>query len=375
MNLWSKIKLLSGRYVEEHGDIVERKYRFTKGKYYANIPELDIGAEVYQIKATRTLTLENGDVVKKGTLGGWVTSPESLSHRGNCWIDEESKIIDSYVSQDAYIENSIVFENSRVAGKSFVKNSHIGWESRIRELVTIKTTEIQGATISGNVSIQLSKLCDVTIQGDAELFDVTLENVKIKYKKGRRTTQALPLSMKRVQLMCKAFTFINEITSHCQWEDVKLSPSSLKINAPSRMKKVKSGDNVIFSFKSETNFQHVEFESDTQLFTDGKLKPIWGESALHPVTMAGDFNFLGFTVIKGGVHLSGTWTLSNVRMEGNVELKSDTEMMVFLTESQLDSMSSIFVKHNARFEEPISIEDLSLTNDDRYVINSKTYVN
>lgn len=374
MNLWSKIKLLSGRYVEENGDVVERKYRFRKGKYRVNIPELDISTKVYQIKATRTFTLENGEVVKKGTLGGWVTSPESLAHRGNCWIDEESKIIDSYVSQDAYIENSIIFEGSRVAGKSFVKNSHIGWESCIRELVTIKTSEVQGTNISGDVSVQLSKLCDVTIKGNVELFDTTLENVKIKYKKGRRTTQALPLSMKRVQLMCKAYASINEITSYCQWEDVKLSPSVLKINAPSRMKKVKSGDKVIFNFKSETNFQHVEFESNTQLFTDGKLKPIWGESALHPVTMAGDFIFLGFTVIKGDVHLSGNWTLSNVRMEGNVELKSDTEKMVFLTESELDSMASMFVKHNARLEEPIIIDNLSLTDDDRYVVNSRTYV-
>lgn len=376
MNLWSKIKLLSGRYVKEQDKIVERKYRFTREKYYVNIPEFDICAEVYKIKATRDFMLANGEIVRKGTFGGWLTSESALSHAGNCWVDQESKIIESRVSEDAYVENSIIFYNSKVSGRSCVVNSQVGWDSNICGSILLKATNLQNVKLSGNVIIALSNLSYATVLGDVELFDSTVENVMIHYEKRQNKTDPSPFSMNRVELVCgNLWRADNWIDAHCKWEDVKLSPHSIRISALSRMKSVAGGDKSLLNLNSPTQISNVEFNADTNLHTEGKSSLILGEDRFHPIKISGDLFLKGESVLKGKTRLDGVWELTDSTVSDHAELKSVMNIPIVLIDSKLDGFSSLVIEEIPHVEEEsIELKKINLTDEDRYTIDANTYV-
>ncbi len=104
-----------------------KKYKLTEETQLA--PN---GETVYRIEALKNFTLINGNEVRKGDKGGWLTSEDRMSQDGRCWIYEECMMFDnSHRSGDSIghgyswqyenshqFGNSHQFENSRQFGNS-----------------------------------------------------------------------------------------------------------------------------------------------------------------------------------------------------------------------------------------------------------------
>jgi len=113
---------------------------------------------LYRIEALRDF----GDV-KKGDLGGYVSSEENLSHEGLCWVYRDARVYgnaevsgnaqvygdarvfgNAHVSGDAWVyRNACVYGNARIYGIAEVKgNSDISddiklYENKVYENVTL----------------------------------------------------------------------------------------------------------------------------------------------------------------------------------------------------------------------------------------------
>ena len=93
-----------------------------------------------------TVTLDNGTVlhriqalrdfgkVKAGDLGGYIEKESNLSHRGNCWVDDDAKV---YGSARVF-GNARVYDNARVFGDAWVSrwaevygNAYVYGEARV----------------------------------------------------------------------------------------------------------------------------------------------------------------------------------------------------------------------------------------------------
>lgn len=186
----------------------------------------------FLLKATKTFTLANGDIVRKGERGGLVNSYKKLSQNGKWWIDSKSivtnscvsgnaiivnsKILDSSIEDNAIVENSTItgsvvagkghcmggfvsgaysyiegtiYEsivedskieaNAQIINKSKVLNATIGENSKTvksNDAVTISHSVIEGgASVTGNTAI-----IDCKIYTPDEIRDVNIINIDIK---------------------------------------------------------------------------------------------------------------------------------------------------------------------------------------------------
>lgn len=114
----------------------------TASKYHlTDNMEFYEGKVVYQIRACRDF----GDV-KNGDLGGWVTSHASLSHEGNCWIDDQSYLIGDNIriGEDAVLKNTIVTGRVIILGSSLIENSDFNGLDILVESSTITNSYIDG---------------------------------------------------------------------------------------------------------------------------------------------------------------------------------------------------------------------------------------
>lgn len=91
--------------------IVGRERKIVEGKEY----------NLYRIQA-----MKNFSGISTGEQGGLISSFSCLSQDGNCWLDEKSIAIDSYISGNVFIKNSIIINNSNINGdKQTIDNSTI----------------------------------------------------------------------------------------------------------------------------------------------------------------------------------------------------------------------------------------------------------
>ena len=74
---------------------------------------------LYRIRA-----LKNFSDIKKGDLGGWVSSENNLSQEGNCWIYNEAKCMDNARMYDnsCMYDYSEMYDSSRMHGDSKMYN-------------------------------------------------------------------------------------------------------------------------------------------------------------------------------------------------------------------------------------------------------------
>lgn len=91
-------------------------------KYMFTDKTKEINGHVYhQIKCVADF--RNGhEVIKAGTLGGWIESESNLSQEGGCWIYPNSYVCDeSCVSEDGRIgDGASLAYKSQVCGNAFV---------------------------------------------------------------------------------------------------------------------------------------------------------------------------------------------------------------------------------------------------------------
>ena len=69
----------------------------------------------------RVIALKDFANVKKGDLGGWVSSEDNLSHYGNCWVYNNAMCMDN----SRMFDNSKMYNGSRMFGNSRMRDDSI----------------------------------------------------------------------------------------------------------------------------------------------------------------------------------------------------------------------------------------------------------
>ena len=129
---------------------MEKKYEILTQKEYSKtyFADTDNPITVHRIRALRDF----GDV-KKGWLGGYITSEENLSHEGDCWVYDDATIIGTFprIMHVAEIrDNAVIYGNVKVFGNAIIKDS-----SFITDYAVIGDSAVIGGktAIIGTVSI------------------------------------------------------------------------------------------------------------------------------------------------------------------------------------------------------------------------------
>jgi len=148
-------------------------------------------SSLYQIKA-----LKDFGEITAGTMGGWVSSHENLSHEGDCWIHPNafalgnSRIRDNAQLYDRTIasNNAIVGGNARLHGYSEVKQdaSVIG-QAQLYNTASVQgsallcgTAEMHGNSVAEGEALLLSGavLTDNQHVGGSNIVDHRLKHMK-----------------------------------------------------------------------------------------------------------------------------------------------------------------------------------------------------
>lgn len=137
------------------------KYEFTGEKKIVR------GHLVHRIRA-----LEDGCYAHFGSIGGWIESPDNLHQTGNCWIsDDDNSIVfrDSCVTEDAYVNASIIFGQVEICGSASVSESIVSGQTSIRDEVMISDSIIRDCVIEQTAKIVGPTLIRTKVYGSTEI--------------------------------------------------------------------------------------------------------------------------------------------------------------------------------------------------------------
>ena len=133
------------------------------------------GKTLYRIRALRDF----GDV-KAGDLGGFVESENNLSHEGNCWVSENSKVLENgFVEANAVAKgNSIISGNGKATGNSVLNGNTVICNNGVatdNAYLDGKTVVYENSSVGGN-----AKLKDIIVKGDSNVKgDIDISGEKI----------------------------------------------------------------------------------------------------------------------------------------------------------------------------------------------------
>lgn len=188
-----KLKSIDAIIAERDAILQEKPDIDSAKKYIFAKTENRHDLRLYRIKAIRDIPKFS---IKKGDLGGLVQTPLNLSQDGDCWLDEESKIIgNARVSGDAFIKESIVQDDAKISGGGRITNSEIlnaavidnaacindsrvCDDATILDSAVVKDSDLHNKTkVSGKVNITRSSLQDSCIvSGQSKVIDSTVKN-------------------------------------------------------------------------------------------------------------------------------------------------------------------------------------------------------
>ena len=124
---------------------MKKKYKLLKKDTIEVVP-VD-GNKIFR-KLYRIQAMQDFGDVKKSDLGGYVESEDNLSQFNTCWIDEKSKIYgNAYVSLDAKVIHSTIFDTALISGNAIVENSTIYGNANIFENVEVINSFVFGSTV------------------------------------------------------------------------------------------------------------------------------------------------------------------------------------------------------------------------------------
>lgn len=159
-------------------ELMPRKYRLLWPKEVV----LPSGEKkwLHRLKATRDIPLHG---IKKGDLGGFVSSKHVLSHEGDAWITE-SAIVEHTLSDSGYgpLRNqhdrrkNMITGNALITGAAYVVASYIH-NAQVQDNAIVRFSSISGSDchISGNSKVLRSKLDGaVRLSKEALVDDATL---------------------------------------------------------------------------------------------------------------------------------------------------------------------------------------------------------
>lgn len=116
-------------------------------------------SQAYRIYALRSFN----DVVE-GEAGGLISGEINLSHYGNCWVYQGSKVTG----------HSCISHNAEIRGNSRIENSVISGE------VVISDTSVRGSTIKGGSVIMSGLVFNCKISGRINLSGIELYYTELK---------------------------------------------------------------------------------------------------------------------------------------------------------------------------------------------------
>lgn len=115
-------------------------------------------------QAYRIYALKDFGEVKKGDKGGLISEEINLSHYGNCWVYQGSKVTG----------HSRISHNAEIRGESRIENSIISGE------VVISDTSVRGSIIKGGSVIMSGLIDGCKISGSINLSGIDLHNLELK---------------------------------------------------------------------------------------------------------------------------------------------------------------------------------------------------
>jgi len=111
----------------------------------------------YRIRALKDIIDDNGVViVKKGEYGGIVFNDAMLSQVGSCWIGHDASVRKSHIDDSAIVSGSACVNHSIVRGHSHITDKAKINDSDVRGFSVIKNT----ATVVNKSIIYDSYICD-----------------------------------------------------------------------------------------------------------------------------------------------------------------------------------------------------------------------
>lgn len=332
------IKGLVFKKVKENGKWVRRKYRLTRNTKETSVNNMEVVTFV-QIVAARHLRLNNGTVIPKGTLGGWIASEECLSHDGTCWLDEKSMAdYESSITEDAYVsKKSIITRGVHVSGQANLVHSSVWGETRISGRSLLKDGRIKDCVIDGEVAITDSDIEKSTLTGKvivkkSKMKHITIENpysnaYEIRYTRlllaedGKSEVNA-PIHLRNCDLTLQEFVVNNSLSM----EHVKGETRRICVLVPTDLK----------------NIQLLRF---SQLFF--KYEKDADESSVK-------HSIIGLGENGNGILLSGAIILSGTKgslIDGKVALQGD----IHLVDSELHDNFSINMRQFKRKDTYLSL--------------------
>lgn len=125
-------------------------------KYILTNDAIDYNGEIlHRIRSVNNFRCNDGNWVRAGDLGGYVSDLGRLSQDGNCWIFNDAKVIFGSVSENAIvggnaiIQSGSVFGNARVFSSAYVCGARV----RICDFSSVYGIVTDNAVVCGNSEI------------------------------------------------------------------------------------------------------------------------------------------------------------------------------------------------------------------------------
>jgi len=144
------------------------------------------GHVLYRICAVRDFTCPGGTIIRRGTLGGWISDETNLSHDGTCWVHDDGKVYgDAKIYGNASVHNHAqVYGRARVFENAAVRdNAHVFGNARIYGYADIlDNVQIFGrAEVFGYATARGDgRVCGNAVIDNARLYGGTISNVEIR---------------------------------------------------------------------------------------------------------------------------------------------------------------------------------------------------
>ena len=183
--LLSETKKLSKLIISAQDRVSTLDYYYSNNKYEIT----DIVGYRFKKKVYRIRALKDFSDVKKGDLGGFVSSYKNLSQYGDCWIYDDAAVIQDATLENnstihnmsimygtsTAIRNSKIYKGTRICGNSIIVDSTISGKS------LLKDTRIYNSKIKGNIiTYDMSSLINYSnIRGTLYLSNSSITNSKI----------------------------------------------------------------------------------------------------------------------------------------------------------------------------------------------------
>lgn len=251
--------------------------------------------------------------VKAGDRGGWLSKEQNLSHRGICWLDESSIILNNArLDGNALLTGSTLSDQSVVNGESTVKFSFLSDDAIVSGQSNISASLLQGAT---------------AVQGDSFVSDSTLQNVRLQGK---------------ARIDCQDTTILSEqhllVSSSLVAKDVFLEVERGFILSPTVLEYV-HGDVKELQTGTKTSLKHVSFnKTSLETTSSNNEKPVMLEGNPSIRIIGGNY-VLDDVLMRDGSFLeackeeSGIITIKKSVFENYAALKCEGKNRSYRLES------------------------------------------